>query len=163
MGAAEAQLLADVGAVVVHGVGADAELGGDLLGGLVLGYEAEDPAFSGSEAIDAGTFEMGSNAPNVAPYFGSRTQQPVHSVTISQPFWMGRHEVTQAEYESLMGFNPSLTIGAHLPVDSVSWDDEKAEFSVDPAPEEGQKVRVWVRADVKTVPVHVEIKDQKLP
>lgn len=49
------------------------------------------------------------------------------------------------------------------PGHSVSWDDEKAEFSVDPAPEEGQKVRVWVRADVKTVPVHVEIKDQKLP
>lgn len=46
---------------------------------------------------------------------------------------------------------------------SVSWDDKTAEFSVDPAPEEGQKIRIWVRADVKTVPVRVDIKDQKLP
>ena len=49
------------------------------------------------------------------------------------------------------------------PGHSVQWDDKTAEFSVDPAPEEGQKVRVWVRANVKTVPVHVDIKDQKLP
>lgn len=46
---------------------------------------------------------------------------------------------------------------------SVSWDDKTAEFSVDPAPEEGQKVRMWVRADVKTIPVRVDIADQKLP
>ncbi len=52
---------------------------------------------------------------------------------------------------------------ADSPGHSVQWDDKTAEFSVDPAPEEGQKLRVWVRADVKTVPVHVELKDQKLP
>lgn len=49
------------------------------------------------------------------------------------------------------------------PGHSVSWDDKTAEFSVDPAPEEGQKLRVWVRANVQNTPIRVDIKDQKLP
>ena len=51
-------------------------------------------------------------------------ESPQTEVTISQGFWMARHEVTQAEYLALMGTNPSHFQGdSQRPVDSVSWDD----------------------------------------
>lgn len=65
--------------------------------------------------------------------------------------------------EGVIALNDENKDTTDSPGHSVSYDDKVAEFSVDPAPEEGQKLRVWVRADVKTVPVHVELKDQKLP
>jgi len=80
----------------------------------------------GMVAIPPGTFEMGSDASFDQPYFNGPLQQPVHAVTISQAFWMGEHEVTQAEYEALMGSNPSLHVGPDRPVDLVSWDDAVA-------------------------------------
>jgi formylglycine-generating enzyme required for sulfatase activity len=71
-------------------------------------------------AIAPGTFQMGSVV------VGSPAT-PVHSVTISSPFWMGRDEVTQAQYQALMGTNPSLHQGwyfvnaANRPVENMSW------------------------------------------
>ena len=44
-------------------------------------------------------------------------------VTLTKPFYMGKHEVTQEQWESLMGDNPSKIKGAKLPVTSVSWRD----------------------------------------
>jgi len=46
-----------------------------------------------------------------------------HEVTISKPFYMGVTEVTQAQYEAVMGTNPSKFKGAANPVETVSWDD----------------------------------------
>jgi formylglycine-generating enzyme required for sulfatase activity len=62
--------------------------------------------------IPAGTFLMGSSV---------GFEQPVHQVTLTHPFWMGQHEVTQAEYEAIMGSNPSFFPGPSLPVETVSW------------------------------------------
>ncbi len=70
--------------------------------------------------IPPGSFMMGS--PN-----GSANQRPVHQVTISQGMWMGKHEVTQEQYLSVMGTNPSYHQGGafpgHLrrPVERVSF------------------------------------------
>ena len=50
-----------------------------------------------------------------------------HEVTLSKPFYMGVTEVTQAQYQAIMGTNPSLFKGATNPVDMVSWNDA-AEF-----------------------------------
>jgi formylglycine-generating enzyme required for sulfatase activity len=76
----------------------------------------------GMVPIPPGTFLMGSNAPNGAPYYPHSNERPVHQVTITYAFWMGQHEVTQAEYQALMGTNPSqYTPGPSLPVNSVSW------------------------------------------
>jgi formylglycine-generating enzyme required for sulfatase activity len=80
----------------------------------------------GMVPIPAGAFLMGSNAPNSAPYFNNTNQQPVHQVTISTPFWMGQHEVTQAEYLALMSSNPSGFLGAPRPVENVSWHQARA-------------------------------------
>jgi formylglycine-generating enzyme required for sulfatase activity len=46
-----------------------------------------------------------------------------HEVTISKPFYMGVTEVTQEQYETVMGNNPSTFKGKTNPVEAVSWDD----------------------------------------
>ncbi|MHC6202281.1 SUMF1/EgtB/PvdO family nonheme iron enzyme [Breznakiellaceae bacterium SP9] len=69
--------------------------------------------------IPAGTFTMGS--PTSEP---SRISDEVqHSVTISKAFYMGKYEVTQKEWVSVMGSNPSGFKGDNLPVECVSWFD----------------------------------------
>lgn len=45
-----------------------------------------------------------------------------HEVTVSD-FYIGRYEVTQAEYENIMGENPSNFSGENLPVENVTWYD----------------------------------------
>jgi formylglycine-generating enzyme required for sulfatase activity len=52
---------------------------------------------------------------------GAGTHQ--HEVTLSKPFYMGVTEVTQAQYEAVMGTNPSNFKGAANPVDGISWND----------------------------------------
>ena len=47
-----------------------------------------------------------------------------HEVTLTKPFYLGKYEVTQEQWESVMGNNPSSrTKGAKLPVTDVSWED----------------------------------------
>jgi formylglycine-generating enzyme required for sulfatase activity len=48
---------------------------------------------------------------------------PQHKVRITKPFYMGRHEVTQEQWERVMGNNPSKFKGAKNPVEQVSWND----------------------------------------
>jgi formylglycine-generating enzyme required for sulfatase activity len=68
--------------------------------------------------IPAGSFTMGSNDVRA-------DEQPVHRVTISEAFYMGKYEVTQAQWHAVMGNNPSLltNCGGNCPVEQVSWDD----------------------------------------
>jgi formylglycine-generating enzyme required for sulfatase activity len=80
----------------------------------------------GMMPIPAGTFLMGSNAPGGSPYYGQFTPDPVRLVTISYPLWMGQHEVTQAEYQALVGSNPSFSPGVARPVEQVSWHQARA-------------------------------------
>jgi formylglycine-generating enzyme required for sulfatase activity len=69
--------------------------------------------------IAAGTFMMGSPSSEA-----DRTiDETQHSVTISNGFYMGKYEVTQAEYQAVMGNNPSYFKGDNLPVEQVSWYD----------------------------------------
>ena len=67
-------------------------------------------------AISGGTYLMGS--PETENWRGVDETQ--HEVTVSD-FAMCVHEVTQAEYEEIVGKNPSSFVGEDLPVDSVSW------------------------------------------
>ena len=62
--------------------------------------------------IPAGSFMMGDQQ------FG-----PVHQVTISKDYYLGKEPVTQSLWASLMGDNPSNLRGADKPVEQVSWDD----------------------------------------
>jgi formylglycine-generating enzyme required for sulfatase activity len=51
------------------------------------------------------------------------TETPAHEVTLTQPFYTGKFEVTQEQYEQIMGTNPSCFKGRDLPVEQVSWDE----------------------------------------
>ena len=70
--------------------------------------------------IPAGEFSMGATGA-----WGDSDERPVTRVQISQAFWMGKHEVTQDQWQAVMGSNPSRyeECGADCPVDSVSWID----------------------------------------
>ncbi len=72
--------------------------------------------------IPAGTFIMGS-PPGETPFEKDAAQEKQHKVTISRPFYMGKYEVTQAQYQQVMGGNPSIHKGDNLPVHNVSWQD----------------------------------------
>ena len=65
--------------------------------------------------IPAGTFQMGSN-------HGADDVKPVHTVRLSQPFYLGIYPVTQRLWEAVMGNNPSHFRGPEHPVEQVSWD-----------------------------------------
>jgi len=69
--------------------------------------------------VQGGTFMMGS--PANEPYRND-DEDPQHQVTLSS-FYMGKCEVTQKEYQEVMGINPSNFKGDNLPVENVSWHD----------------------------------------
>src|SRR5579883_2978189 len=48
-------------------------------------------------------------------------ENPQRKVILTRGFWLGQTEVTQAAFQKLMGYNPSVFEGDNLPVDSVSW------------------------------------------
>ena len=70
--------------------------------------------------IEPGLFLMGSSASEEGR---SDDEGPQHRVTISKGFWLGKHEITQAQWKSVMGNNPSKFRGENQPVEQVSWDD----------------------------------------
>ncbi|NQU75335.1 MAG: formylglycine-generating enzyme family protein, partial [Planctomycetes bacterium] len=53
----------------------------------------------------------------------SDMEKPVHEVTITKPFYLGKCEVTQEQWEAVMGSNPSRFKGRMNPVEQVSWND----------------------------------------
>jgi formylglycine-generating enzyme required for sulfatase activity len=71
--------------------------------------------------IPAGSFQMGSDKQSDPEAEGDEI--PRHQVTLTQPFYMGKYEVTQAQWQAVMGNNPSVFKGDNLPVERVSWDD----------------------------------------
>ena len=66
--------------------------------------------------VPAGSFMMGSET-------GEKNERPMHRVTIGAGFYMGKYEVTQAQWMQVMGNNPSDFKGDTLPVEHVSWHD----------------------------------------
>src|SRR5262249_33428411 len=67
--------------------------------------------------IPAGEFQMGSTS-------SDDDEGPVHTVRISKPFYLGIYEVTQGQWEAVMGNNPSRFKGdASRPVENVSWEE----------------------------------------
>jgi formylglycine-generating enzyme required for sulfatase activity len=69
--------------------------------------------------IPPGTFMMGSPTTEVDRI---DTEGPQRAVTISRGFWMGKYELTQGEYQSLMSNNPSSFQGdLSRPLESVDW------------------------------------------
>ena len=55
-----------------------------------------------------------------------RYSETPHTVTLSRGFYLGKHEVTQSQWEKVMGSNPSRYKGGNRPVESVSWTEVTA-------------------------------------
>lgn len=67
-------------------------------------------------AVEPGTFTMG----GINGFFGGGTiSRPQHQVTLTRAMWVGKYEVTQAEYEAVMGANPSETKNPTHPVTDI--------------------------------------------
>jgi len=86
--------------------------------------------------IPAGTYSMG------APCARQGRQ-----VTISQPFYLGKYLVTQAQWLAIMGTNPSRFPGEDRPVESVSWDDVQVFIRMLNAREGSNKYRLPTEAE----------------
>jgi formylglycine-generating enzyme required for sulfatase activity len=68
--------------------------------------------------VKGGCFEMGDTFGD-----GISNEKPVHEVCVNN-FWMGKYEVTQGQWERIMGSNPShFKRGSNYPVEQVSWND----------------------------------------
>jgi formylglycine-generating enzyme required for sulfatase activity len=72
--------------------------------------------------IPAGTFLMGSSTDPFAVFKPSPDEQPQRSVSLPS-FALGKFEVTQEQWFSVMGTTPSFLKGRSLPVEQVSWND----------------------------------------
>lgn len=100
-----------VGSWIVHGCDFNTDSIRQLEGGDSTYVNSLGMRF---QRLPAGTFKMGSTN-------GQDDEEPVHEVQITKPFYMGVHEVTQAQWDILMEHNPSHFQGPYRPVDSVSW------------------------------------------
>jgi len=89
-------------------------------GELAAGTRWREP-LSGMEFayVPAGTYRIGS--PESEP--GHEAQEALHQVTLSRGFWIGRFEVTQAEWSGVMGpeDRPWVRAEAEAPVENVDW------------------------------------------
>ena len=70
--------------------------------------------------VEAGTFTMGATPEMENP---EDDEKPAHQVTLTNDYYIGKYEVTQALWKAVMGNNPSRFNGDNLPVERVSWND----------------------------------------
>ena len=100
--------------------GASASIDLNRLANIVEGYSPK-PNYIVRSALDMeliwcppGSFIMGP---------GQDNDSPAHPVILSKGFYLGKYEVTQEQYEKVMGSNPSKFKGKNLPVGKVNWND----------------------------------------
>lgn len=70
--------------------------------------------------VEAGTFTMGATPEQKE---SDDDEKPTHQVTLTNDYYIGQTEVTQALWKVVMGSNPSYFKGDNRPVESVSWND----------------------------------------
>jgi formylglycine-generating enzyme required for sulfatase activity len=89
-----------------------------MLGISNAGNDNGSIVFGGMEfvLIQPGSYWMGG-------VDGNGNEKPRHFVTISAPFYLGKYQVTQAQWEAVMGSNPSHSKEGGNPVECVSWND----------------------------------------
>ncbi len=104
--------------------------------------KSEKPEFVNSigmkfKLIPAGSFYMGGDGEN---------ERPHHKVFITKPFYMGVNEVTQEEFEKVMGKRLSDHKGVNMPAGNVTWNDA-AEFCRRLSEKSGRKYRLPTEAE----------------
>ena len=84
---------------------------------LPIKFRIEEEPFLEEVYVAAGTFQMGSTT-------GRANEMPVHTVTLTRSFYITKYEITQAQWQTVMGTNPSYFVGDNRPVEGISWQDE---------------------------------------
>ncbi len=91
--------------------------------------------------IPAGEFLMGLEN-------GADHEKPVHRVQISKPFYLGKYQVTQEQWQTVMGHNPSRFTGdLNRPVENVSWNDAQEFLQRLAKKEQGKTYRLPTEAE----------------
>ena len=111
---------AEVKEAVEQAKGASASIDLNRLANTVDGY-APKPNYIVKSALDMeliwcppGGFIMGPSA---------RADSPAHPVILTRGFYLGKYEVSQGEYQKVIGVNPSGFKGDKLPVEKINWND----------------------------------------
>ena len=94
--------------------------------------------------IPAGSFMMGCSAGDAECH---HEEKPSHRDVISRSFELGKYQVTQADYEAVMGTNLSFHKGPNLPVEGVSWDDAQKFCAALNAKGDGYRYRLPTEAE----------------
>jgi formylglycine-generating enzyme required for sulfatase activity len=91
--------------------------------------------------IPAGKFMMGSNS-------GDNDEKPIHEVSISKAFYLGKYEVTQAQWQAMMGANSSrFKNDPNFSVENVSWNEVQDFINKLHDEEKGVKYRLPTEAE----------------
>ena len=93
---------------------------GASLSGNTITIPVKDGISIDMVRVEAGTFTMGATPEMKNPW---DDEKPTHQVTLTNDYYIGKYEVTQALWKAVMGKNPSKYKGDNLPVENVSWDD----------------------------------------
>ncbi len=93
---------------------------GSTLSGNTITIPVKDGISIDMVRVEAGTFTMGATAEMKNPDYD---EKPTHQVTLTNDYYIGKYEVTQALWKAVMGKNPSKFKGDNLPVEKVNWKD----------------------------------------
>ena len=99
---------------------------GSSTSGSVITIPVKDGISIEMVKVEAGSFDMGATPERDNPY---ENEKPVHRVTLTNDFYIGKYEVTQKLWKAVMRSNPSYFKGDDLPVEGVSWNDCQAFIS----------------------------------
>lgn len=94
--------------------------------------------------VPGGTFQMGTDQDD---RWFRREEGHRHTVTLASPFWVSVNEVTQEQYERVMGRTPRKRVSAaNVPVANVSWDDA-VKYCEQLSSKEGRRYRLPTEAE----------------
>ena len=99
---------------------------GSSTSGSVITIPVRDGISIEMVKVEAGSFDMGATPERDNLY---ENEKPVHRVTLTNDFYIGKYEVTQKLWKAVMRSNPSYFKGDDLPVEGVSWNDCQAFIS----------------------------------
>ncbi|MBC8348566.1 MAG: SUMF1/EgtB/PvdO family nonheme iron enzyme, partial [Verrucomicrobia bacterium] len=106
------KLLAGMFVTLLMACGGEKETTKDVVDDVVIADLSMDMLW-----VKPGTFEMGSPLSEK----DRLDAETPHTVTLTEGYWLGKHEVTQSQWEKVMGSNPSSYKGGDRPVETVSW------------------------------------------
>ena len=100
--------------------GASSNMVGGSTSGSVITIPVKDGISIEMVKVEAGSFNMGATPEMENP---KEDEKPMHLVTLTNNYYIGKYEVTQALWKIVMGSNPSNFKGDNLPIEKVSWNN----------------------------------------